>query len=247
MFLKILIFCTFIDLELWARSITNMLWYSFGSSIDNPEMLKEKILSIPQHLTNNHEFQENSHHMRCAHEPLSEEVARTRPWFKSGDLAIKKVRNAIEGRDGGRLADLPMMCGFTHTGDIEQYNNLHNKYAPKNVYFSHSSMMVRTALTALDHNANTDRVQGTTREGQKKFELITHRDGKKWFIRKVMDKKSTDWRDSIASFVLQCVGERQRPCANVPIAGQEHIIRSKAAKPDKEAAIAAHQTRGLNK
>ena len=69
--------------------------------------------------------------MRCAPQPLSEEVARTRPWFNAGDLVrdkpysaysqivlIKKVRSAIEGRDGGRLADLPMMVGFTHTGDI---------------------------------------------------------------------------------------------------------------------------------
>ena len=161
-------------------------------------MLKEKIFSIVDHMTDNHVFEENTEHKKCEHPPLPDDGIRTRPWLKTGskvllvklclakvaapvkagmrhvhmgqslppnsimvffwwskdeifiwlewltsdqslgqsflcqnlslvydmilhtnfDQAIKKVRKAIEGKDGSRAADLPMMCGFTHTGDI---------------------------------------------------------------------------------------------------------------------------------
>ena len=55
--------------------------------------------------------------------------------------------------------DLEMMGQFTHTGDIENFNSLTNKYCPKMYAYSHASMFVRTALAALDHNENTDREQ----------------------------------------------------------------------------------------
>ena len=79
---------------------------------------------------------------------------------------------------------------------------------------------------------------------------------------KVKEKKNTEWRDCIADYVLevgnyfktnpylnttQCVERRQRPRVTIPVAWQEDLIRSKAPKPEKSAAIAKHQTRGLSK
>ena len=76
------------------------------------------------------------------------------------------------------------------------------------------------------------------------------------------EKKNTDWRDYIADYVLevrnysktnlylhktQCVERKQRPRVKIPVARQEDLIRSKAPKPGKSAAIAKHQTRGLSK
>ena len=144
-------------LELWSSSITNMLWYSFGTSIDNPEMIEEKIYSILGHIANEHTFEGNRFLKHCEHDPLPLDGNRTKPWVKKGTPPWNKVKAALEGKDGSRISDIPMMAGFTHTGDIEQY--LHNKYAPKNTYFSHKSMLVRAALTAMDHNINADRSQ----------------------------------------------------------------------------------------
>ena len=38
----------------------------------------------------------------------------------------------------------------------------------------------RYTLAIVDTGDGPIIIQGTTRDGQKKFELITHRDGKKW-------------------------------------------------------------------
>ena len=44
---------------------------------------------------------------------------------------------------------------------------------------------------------------------------------------------------------MQCIEKHQRPKVELPVALPEHFIRSKAPKPDKQAAIDKHQTRGL--
>ena len=43
-------------------------------------MLKEKILSIPQHCSNKHVFIENKEHLTCSHGPLGD---RTKAWLPS--------------------------------------------------------------------------------------------------------------------------------------------------------------------
>ena len=47
--------------------------------------------------------------------------------------------------------------------------------------------------------------------------------------------------------LFQCVETGERPMVTIPVAGPENIIRGKAPKPDKQTAIAIHQTRGLSR
>ena len=89
---------------------------TISSIIEDPELLKEKLLSIPGHISNEHEFPENSKYMGCPHPPLTGE--RAKAWLPPGCLAVKKVQNALAGSDGSRLRDVPYMVGFTHTGPI---------------------------------------------------------------------------------------------------------------------------------
>ena len=48
---------------------------------------------------------------------------------------------------------------FTHTGLVENLNAVKAKYAPKRSFFSHSSMLTKAALAAIDNNMNTERAQ----------------------------------------------------------------------------------------
>lgn len=150
-----LVSCT--ELVPWFSSITNMCWWSFSSSIGNVVMLKEKLGSITEHMCNIHNFPENTEHASCSHGNL--EGDRGKAWLDPDSLAITKVKNALHGYQNSRWKDLDMMGQFTHTGEIENFNSLTNKYCPKLYSYSHASMLVRTALAALDHNENTDREQ----------------------------------------------------------------------------------------
>ena len=97
-------------------------------------MLEEKILSIPEHITNQHTFPNNDQHKQCSHS-IPIEGDRDKKWLRPDSMvgffciiifeicnsllkAVKKVRDALLGHDKCRVRELQHMLGFTHTGLI---------------------------------------------------------------------------------------------------------------------------------
>lgn len=91
--------------------------------------LREKILSIPLHCSNHHNFPNNVKHTACCHEDLTGEE-RDKPWLEEGSKVgvenktfnlnnlnkfqeLSKLQSALAGSDKSRLADLSMMTGTT--------------------------------------------------------------------------------------------------------------------------------------
>ena len=66
-----------------------MLWYSFASCDGNPEILREKIESIPHHISDRHFYPENEHYRYCAHGDLSEEERGEKLWLDPEGLVNK--------------------------------------------------------------------------------------------------------------------------------------------------------------
>ena len=246
------------DLVPWIPSITNMLWWSFATSIDNHDLLKEKIESIPEHITNNHSFHKNKEHKACQHPPITGK--RKKKWLKKGALPVEKVDNALHGFDNSRLKDLPHMVGFTHTGSIESWNALHNHYCSKMYSWSSSAMFTRAALAAIDYNCNLDRSLARNKDGSLQFDQVCNRNGNKWFVKTRKEKKDVSFRDVIAKQILevqingkimnsivgeffQCVEERKRPPVKIPVADSDQFVRHRLEKPDKAEAFSKHQTR----
>ena len=73
------------------------------------------------------------------------------------------------------------MLNFTHTGLIESFNALNNKYANKNYFYPPSGMFTRAALTALDWNSNLKRNQARSETGSLQYKLVSNRAGQKWY------------------------------------------------------------------
>ena len=90
--------------------------------------LKEKVMSMLHHCSDNHVFPNNKYHKTCSHGDLSKEE-RNKPWL--GEVELNKLRLALVGRDDNRFQDLAKMTGFHHTGDLECFNSLGNKYRAK--------------------------------------------------------------------------------------------------------------------
>ena len=101
-----------------------------------PTLLREKLLSIPDHISNCHVFPSNTEHLACNHLPLTGD--RAKAWLRPDSLviiknishiyflfeivlfyqAIQKIRSAILGKDDCRINEVPHMVGFTHTGPV---------------------------------------------------------------------------------------------------------------------------------
>lgn len=54
--------------------------------LGNHQLLKEKLLSIPEHISNIHHFPTNSQHRTCCHPPLTGE--RSKAWLNKDSLVL---------------------------------------------------------------------------------------------------------------------------------------------------------------
>ena len=68
---------------------------------------------------------------------------------------------------------------------------------------SYDGMLVRAAITAIDHNYNLNRPQATTKGGDLRYKLECNRSGAKYIVREIKVPKDNSWRDKIADFVMQ--------------------------------------------
>ena len=95
-----------------------------------------------KHCSNVHEFHNNKYHKACGHGPLLEEE-RLKPWLDDPSIDLEKLGLSLIGRDGKRFNDLGKMTGFHHTGDLENFNSLGNKYRAKGYVYGYEGMIAR--------------------------------------------------------------------------------------------------------
>jgi hypothetical protein len=167
----------------------------------NPTLLREMVLSIPQHISNVHEFPDNTLFKQCQHDELP--AGRNKQWLKPGSHSMRKLVGAIRGKNDCRLKDLDMMTEFQHTSTNESINALHNVYLSKSNAYNHPQAYVRACLTAIDHNYNVDRKPSRDVDGDERYNIVSTRDGLVYTAKTIMEPKNTAWRQEILSEVLQ--------------------------------------------
>ena len=83
------------ELNDWIPSINNQMWHSFSSCQGDPDLLREKLLSIPDHISNVHTFPDNTKYTMCPHPPPAKD--RAKAWLAPGSLvAICRKKNIID-------------------------------------------------------------------------------------------------------------------------------------------------------
>ena len=66
----------------WIPSISNHFWWSVETCNGNAEVLKEKWLSVNEHIANRHSFPNNKHYKKCEHGELEPDPTRRKKWLK---------------------------------------------------------------------------------------------------------------------------------------------------------------------
>ena len=64
----------------WIPSINSQMWHSFGECQGDPVLLEELLMSIPEHISNNHVFAENKVYTKCTHDFIN------RAWLDPNSL-----------------------------------------------------------------------------------------------------------------------------------------------------------------
>ena len=83
---------------------------------------------------------------------------------KEKSEAYEALQNIV--LDAKVLKDLNYLNKFCHTGVLEVYHSLYNKWAPKRQHFSYQGMLARSQLAIMDFNQGSNLEQAKTRRGK---------------------------------------------------------------------------------
>ena len=175
-------------------------------------------------------------------------MARTKRWLRPGSPAHESLKEVVF--DKNLPKDIQQLALSCHTGSLEVYQSAQKKYVPKWQHFWYKSMVARTQLAALDHNANTSRNHATASRGENKgelrFKVVFPKRSKEWIAKPIMEKTTRDHvrplLDAIVERKCQDTAERSATLT------APHIPRNFACTPrsDKANVIARHTSRFSN-
>jgi len=171
------------ELGPWIKSIVNHLWWCCASCEGDEQLLLEKWKSIIFHIQGIHSWDGFEKFHQCQHPPLELE----RKWLKSSSPAFHVLKDILSNKR--ILADLKQCTQFCHTGNIEVYHSVLNKYCPKRLHFSLLGMIARTQLAILDFNCGSECQQATTKDGTLRYKQVFSKITQTWVVKKITAKK----------------------------------------------------------
>lgn len=233
----------------WVQAIANHMWYCAATCNGSKVLMKEKWLSILQHITNKHEWLSGQVMSKCDHDTYTEEEARTRPWLKPSSNAFQILQKTV--LDKRLLGDLDKVTEGIHTGDLESIHGLYTKYAPKRNKFSYNGIRARLQLAALDHNTNTDRDLARTKQGRPRFKTQYSKATNSYVLKPIREGKESIFREELLKGVINsCLTTTsmrkslERPTHSLPPGTEITIGEHRGLpKPDKEAILERHMSR----
>ena len=213
----------------------------------DPELLKEKWLSILYHVVNKHKWSKATKFHRCAHGRLSRAKARQTKWLKIGSPAHIALEEVVTNKK--LLNDITKLSDFHHTGGLEVFHALLLKYAPKRTHFSYNGMTARTQLAIIDHS-NVNGKQALVKRGQnknnKRYNVVFPKGKKQWIAKPIKQEKSYSFVQELMRAILANKGDARR---QTKLSQPKTIPKNIAAFPcpSKEQIINMHKSRMAKK
>ena len=232
------------ELTAWIQCISNHLWWCAATCNGQAEVLREKWLSMLEHIVNKHTWKSSPKFQfvkKCGHAVMSRREKKSITWLKKGSPSLVALEEVVTNQK--LLKDLAKLTEFHHTGQLESYHSLMTKYVPKREHFSYNGMVARTQLAILDHNANTNRSQAEVKkgpcQGEKRYKLLCAKQRKNWVVKEIKTPKVYGYTEDMMDDVILCQEGKKFPYK--PTQQAKHIAPT--PKPCKQDIIEKHQSR----
>ena len=140
-----------------SKSIINHFCWCYRTCEGDQKLLKEKRVSLLIHIMNRDTWETDKNVTvlnRCAHPPLSINQEEYVEWFEGNSPDFQALDVIFLDKDF--LKDLDKLTEFCHTGEIEVFQSLINKYSPKPLHFSTASQNSWHQLSVMNHNSDSD-------------------------------------------------------------------------------------------
>ena len=89
--------------------------------------------------------------------------------MKPTNDAFKTLQSIV--LDKHVLGDLNYLTNFSHTGILEIFHALYNKWIPKSLHLSRLGMVTRSQLVVMDFNSGSNPPQAKAKCGQGKYKI----------------------------------------------------------------------------
>ena len=197
------------ELSGWIKSIINHFWWSCCTCNGNTQLLKEKWISLVYHVHGIHEWDCGELYKECEHEEYSLAKQILKKWLENDGPAYNALKNIV--LDKQLLKDLPQLRFFKHTGQLEVYHALLNKYCGKRFAYSYAGMVARTQLAVLDHHSGVTREQARTKDGNLRFKVAFTKVTGNWVAKKVMVTKDKNYQRELMDETIKIARKEKQP------------------------------------
>ena len=182
------------------------------------------------HIQNKHNWLGNRFFHNCGHMELSKKNQRDKEWLDPNSDSFKALKTVV--LDKTLINDMKHLTRFSHTGSLEVYHSLLNKWVPKSTHFLYEGMIVRSQLAAVDSNLGSDLEQKTTKMGKECFDTAFSKITNLWYAEPIKVAKNREtFHDMVTRSVEVVKMGLHLERAILPVLPQN--IASKP-KPEKE-------------
>ena len=196
----------------WIKSVINHFWWCCSTCSGDAKLLKEKWLSLLNHVKNKHSWKNNNDFTlfkKCAHKKLSITSRTDIEWLVEGSPTYYALEQVV--LDKSLLKDFAQLVEFRHTGQLEVYHSLINKYCPKRQHFHMVGMYARQQLAVMDHNSGTHLSQAKNKKGEDIYKFQYSKIMKQWVAKPLKEQKNHQHLKDMVDKVVQMKKE------NLPI------------------------------
>ena len=134
---------------------------------------------------------------------------------------------------------------FSHTGILEIFHALYNKWIPKSQHFSHLGMIMRSKLAVMDFNSGSELPQAKTKDGTARFNLGFSKVTKQWSSKPIRAEKDKAIYFEMIDRVIEIIDKKIKlPLPKLP----ENIPKNIAPteRPDKQLVVENQKSRFRN-
>ena len=151
------------DLRPRIKSISHRFWWACSTCKGDAQILSEKWLSIIFYVQNIDHWTAFTkfyiHVLSCS--VINWKTKKKKNWL-SPTSEFKALQDIVFSNS--ILKDLTYLTKFSHTGTLEVYHFLYNRWIRKSIHFSFHGMIVRTQLAILHFNSGSNLNTAATRK-----------------------------------------------------------------------------------
>ena len=161
-----------------------------------------------------HSWKDNKLFHKCEHGQVDKE----RKWLETDSPSFLALKNVVENKK--ILADIKHLSKFCHTGNLEVFHSVLDKYFPKRLHFTLEGMIARTQLAVLDYNCGSNNTQATTKDGERRYKHIFSKVTQNWVVKKISETKDREYIHELLSSTLEAspntTGDKLRRISSIP-------------------------------